>query len=355
VETQKSDGHWEAHEGYSQLNTGVTALAILALMDGNVGVLIGSEYEEAVFDGIEWLSSQGSFETGVFGEKCTPFGNVAKPSDRAGRSYHFSTTLADGTPYQQALATIVFCRAAKLRRTPSLLIPAQAAADFIGETRRPEGAWGYVSKPKEWRQNTSVSGWMVFATKAAQETGLKIDPDSYTGTIAWLNLATLNVGGESFKRYFRQSDKGDSVVRYGTFEYGASARIYGINGTSDSLYAVQEYLCMTAVGLRSRFFAGEGRENSIVKGHADFLLNSREDWQKGWARTDYGFWYHGTYAMFKMGNHYWRHWNKAMKETMQKTQLEDGSWPPNGPWGFAGGPVYTTAMACLCLSVYYSE
>ena len=31
----------------------------------------------------------------------------------------------------------------------------------------------------------------------------------------------------------------------------------------------------------------------------------------------------------------------------------DGSWDPNGPWGYSGGRVYATATMVLSLEVYY--
>ena len=35
------------------------------------------------------------------------------------------------------------------------------------------------------------------------------------------------------------------------------------------------------------------------------------------------------------------------------TQREDGSWDPEGRWAKEGGRVYTTALNCLCMEVYY--
>ncbi|MDE0895079.1 MAG: hypothetical protein OSB10_00675, partial [Planctomycetota bacterium] len=50
-------------------------------------------------------------------------------------------------------------------------------------------------------------------------------------------------------------------------------------------------------------------------------------------------------------------WEAALQETLLKNQREDGdekgSWDPNGPWGFAGGRVYSTAMMALCIEVYF--
>ena len=72
------------------------------------------------------------------------------------------------------------------------------------------------------------------------------------------------------------------------------------------------------------------------------------------------YWYYGTYAMFQMSAHnskYWKGWNVAMKDALLPNQRKDsdekGSWDPIGPWGHAGGRVYSTALGVLCLEVYF--
>ena len=49
--------------------------------------------------------------------------------------------------------------------------------------------------------------------------------------------------------------------------------------------------------------------------------------------------------------------DKAMKSAVLDSQRKDGaskgSWDPKGPWGFAGGRVYSTALGVLCLEVYF--
>lgn len=70
------------------------------------------------------------------------------------------------------------------------------------------------------------------------------------------------------------------------------------------------------------------------------------------------YWYYGSYAMYQMGGSYWNEWNKAMKPAVlesQRTQggSSHGSWDPIGPWGWAGGRVYSTALMVLCLEVYF--
>ena len=39
--------------------------------------------------------------------------------------------------------------------------------------------------------------------------------------------------------------------------------------------------------------------------------------------------------------------------TAQRWATPQGSWDPNGPWGYAGGRVYSTALMVLCLEVYF--
>lgn len=69
------------------------------------------------------------------------------------------------------------------------------------------------------------------------------------------------------------------------------------------------------------------------------------------------YWYYGSYAMFQMGGRHWKKWERALKPAVIETQrtegAADGSWDPNGPWGHAGGRVYSTALMVLCAEVYY--
>jgi hypothetical protein len=70
------------------------------------------------------------------------------------------------------------------------------------------------------------------------------------------------------------------------------------------------------------------------------------------------FWYYATLALFQLQDTDWRTWNQALKKRLLETQIpayrdEAGSWDPDPIWGGYGGRVYSTAMSCLCLEVYY--
>ena len=43
----------------------------------------------------------------------------------------------------------------------------------------------------------------------------------------------------------------------------------------------------------------------------------------------------------------------AVIETQRRDGDEKGSWDPVGPWGYAGGRVYATALMTLCMEVYF--
>ena len=68
--------------------------------------------------------------------------------------------------------------------------------------------------------------------------------------------------------------------------------------------------------------------------------------------------YYATLAMFQMGGDYWKKWNESMQRVLLHTQSKggcaDGSWDAaSAPHGKAGGRVFTTAIGCLSLEVYY--
>ena len=50
-----------------------------------------------------------------------------------------------------------------------------------------------------------------------------------------------------------------------------------------------------------------------------------------------------------MGGEFWDAWHAAIESAILQNQVEAGkdagSWDPIGPWGYAGGRVYSTAMA----------
>jgi hypothetical protein len=86
---------------------------------------------------------------------------------------------------------------------------------------------------------------------------------------------------------------------------------------------------------------------------AEYLLNNLP----GDGEVNFYYWYYATLAMYHVGGPAWETWNARMTRTLTSSQVAEsvaaGSWEPNGVWCGYGGRVYSTALATLCLEVYY--
>jgi hypothetical protein len=77
----------------------------------------------------------------------------------------------------------------------------------------------------------------------------------------------------------------------------------------------------------------------------------------GQGPANFYYWYYGTLALFPQQGPAWQRWNAALQRELLSRQRADGwtagSWDPTDLWGGYGGRVYSTALAALCLEVYY--
>jgi hypothetical protein len=110
---------------------------------------------------------------------------------------------------------------------------------------------------------------------------------------------------------------------------------------------------MTAAALHSKQQYGMTRENPASTEAADYLLRNLP------LRSTFDeyYYYHATLALFIHGGESWTKWNEPLRDLFVSEQRLSGdfagSWDPAGTWGPYGGRVYATAMAILCLEVYY--
>jgi hypothetical protein len=263
---------------------------------------------------VQWLRTQQDPDTGLIGQKI-------------GHSYM----------YRHAIAALALCEAYYFSRSPILRGDAQRAVGFVTRARNPYGAWRYDAPPTG-DNDTSVTGWMVLVCKSAEDAGLSIDSQAFTDALAWIDEST---------------DPATGRVGYDSAG-SASSRVPGVNDH----FPTDRTECMTAVGLLCRFFLGQDPERvDAMKQHAALLLRALPQWDPGGLSNDMYYWYYGSYAMYQMGGKHWERWNKAMKKAVLDSQRASGSakgsWDPIGPWGFAGGRVYSTALGALCLEVYF--
>lgn len=219
-----------------------------------------------------------------------------------------------GTMYSHGIGTIAFCEAYALTRDQELLVPAQAAVDYIVDAQDPKsGGWRYQAKQAG---DTSVAGWQITALRTAQIAGLKVPENVWKRAADFLDSV--------------QTEKGSA---YG---YTAPAKSPGT----------------TSVGLLSRIYLGWDEKQEGLQLGVDRLS------QLGLAKTNLYYNYYATQVMRHHGGDHWPRWNEAMIDryvpSQAKEGTERGSWYIDGDLGAAqGGRVYCTVLATLALESYY--
>jgi hypothetical protein len=295
-------------KGTSQYDVAVTSLALLAYMGHGHTHRVG-QYKKTVKRGFDWLVTQQNSD-GSLG-----------PRD------------AESWIYSHAIGTMALCEAYAITRDYRLKDNAQLAVDYIRAAQNPGLGWKYNSA--DGRNDTSVTGWIVLALKAAKTAGLNIDQSMFDGAINWFDRVT-NTAGKC--GYMRPGDDG-SVIR-------------GVNEHYAKLPT------MTGVSVICRIFCGQPRRDPKILKATDILMDNLPEWNSPRNdKVDMYYWYYATYAMFQYGGENWRKWNKAMQDAIIKHQRQggcpDGSWDPVGKWGMVGGRVYATAINALTLEIYY--
>ncbi len=304
--------------GNATHDVGVTGLALLAFLgDGHTTSRPGP-YKDTVSKGIKWLREQQDNDTGLIGDDT---------------SHDFI--------YDHAIASLAICEAYYFGKSPLIKRVAQKAINYIVKARNPYGAWRY-DVPPLGDNDTSVTGWMIFALASAQEAGLKVDAEALAGGLAWIDEV---------------SDANSGLVGYD------GANTQSSRTPANQLWPREKGEAMTAVGLLCRFFVKQDPDEyelggqKIMYRHADRIVQKLPEWDVEGYGCDMYYWYYGTYAMFQMGGSHWKKWNTAMKESVLQNQRdagdEKGSWDPVGPWGYSGGRVYSTALMALSIEVYF--
>jgi len=186
--------------------------------------------------------------------------------------------------------------------------------------------------------DTSVTGWMVMALKSAKMAGLRVSEEAFDGARSWIEKAT--------------------EPEYGRVGYTARGTGPARPEGFEDLFPSEKSESLTAVGILSRVFLGEdpAKSEAIRKG-TNLCLKALPVWDPEGGAVDMYYWYYGTLAMFQVGDDAWKKWLAAMGPAIidhqRKEGCEKGSWDPVGPWGRAGGRVYSTALMVMCMEVFY--
>jgi len=293
-------------EGIDRMNaglradTGLTALALLAFLGAGYTPQEG-RYADTVERALRWLVSQQQ-----------PDGFLGGSASRYARMYcHAMATYALAEAYGMQAGR---AEAAWLRD------PLVRAVRYTLDCQNPvDGGWRYV---KGQRSDMSMFGWQLMALKSAEIAGLPIPEQSRR--LLWKFLRERSLG------------------RYGGL---AAYRV-----TQPPLPPTPS---MTAEALFCKQMLGISRTDPASMEAVAYLLQNlprRSEW-------NLYYWYYGTLAMYQFGGEPWRRWNAALRDLLvaeqRKTGHAAGSWDPLPPWGPYGGRIYSTALATLCLEVYY--
>ncbi len=327
---QSADGSWDcdgfmsncghlqagqscAGPGEPAHDVGITGLALLAFL-GDGSTTREGPHQEQVARAVKWLRERQDAQSGCY-------------ADRSNHSFM----------YDHAIATLAMCEAYYFSRNPLIKLSAQRAIDFISAARNRFGAWRY-DVPPNGQNDTSITGWCVFALASAQDGGLSIDAQSFVGARQWFDDVTDPLTGRT--GYDRPGSP--------------SSRVPGLNED----YPSDKSETMTAVALLCRIFmGGDAAKSPLVQKGAELLKARPPEWDESGLNNDIYYWYYGSYALFQLGGPRWEAWNKSAKKALLGSQRHDGdakgSWDPKDAWGHAGGRVYMTAMATLCLEVYF--
>ena len=339
---QSQDGFWDCDEfmyedkfegppsdgpGNSVNDVGITGLALLAFL-GNGHTMSKGQFSHHVRGGISWLKRNQDDE-GLFGEE------VGNP-----------------TLYNHAIATMAMGEAYYFeKRSPLLAKTMKKAVKVIVNARNPYEVWRY-SMEADGDNDSSITGWMVFALKTAQDGKINISKDNYDGAKEWFDTMT---------------DAGTGRTGYAFGDGG------GPGGRPSRIKAYIEKFppekseALTAVSLLCRIFMTDVEEVDVWKKHPDYdLLKKQADllvrtlplWSQDGSTNDMYYWYYGTFALNQWGGKNWKTWKKAIERALLENQHKTkgnlkGSWDPNGPWGEDGGRVYSTATCAMILEVYY--
>jgi hypothetical protein len=340
---QSPDGYWDsdAFMDYDQYpdqpasdgpgdavnDVGATGLALLAFL-GNGHSTARGMYQTQVTNGIRWLRDVQDMSTGLFGEE------VGNP-----------------TMYNHSIATLAMGEAQYMSKSILRRKNLVKATSLILNSQNPYGAWRYSMNPSG-DNDTSLTGWMVFALKSAEESGVGVPRDSYAGAKEWFNTMT---------------DPGTGRTGYAFGDGGgAGGRPSRIKIYLEK-FPPEKSEALTAVALLCRLFMTDANkvkkwsdhpEYAMLKKQANLISQTQPVWDEEGGSCDMYYWYYGTFAMNQWGGKHWQTWKKSIEKALIPNQRLVkgnfyGSWDPVGPWGEDGGRVYSTAICTLILEVYY--
>lgn len=321
----QAEGQYRASAG-RRADTAMTGLALLAFLGAGHTHREGP-YAGTVQRGIQYLLGQ-QFPSG----------------DLSGRNQvGQDPTVRYARMYSHGMAALAISELYAMTQDADLLPALQAAAGYTLHAMNPRtGGWRYDFASDD-PGDTSQFGWQAMFLHSASKSG-----------------AVVLSGGTrlGLQRFL------DSVS---TGPHGGLAVYRNVHeGTRASATAATPAMTAEAMAMRCMLELPIG--SSAARESQEMILSHLP----GLSQENLYYWYYGAMAMFQLRSRdqafaqtdpaspnetAWRRWNDAMKRQLCGSQLvqgpDAGSWNPTCVWGSYGGRVYSTAMACMCLEVYY--
>ncbi|QDT15872.1 Prenyltransferase and squalene oxidase repeat protein [Alienimonas californiensis] len=292
-------------------DAGLTGLVTLSFLGAGY-TRTGGKYAPAVDKAVRWLVAQQKEDGSLTGDA----------------NYY-------ARMYSHGIAAYALAEALALegdRPDPALRRAVEKAVAYIVAEQYPDGGWRYSQRVRVG--DMSMFGWQVMALKSAENAGVPTPPETRARMINFLRdrSETVNADGE--------------LVQY---PYGGLARYKREEG-----HAVKP--SMTAEALFCKQILGLRRDQPAAKQAVEYLDRFPPE-LRTWNLYH---WYYASLALHHHGGPEWERWNQGLRELLLEEQYKEG--PQAGAWPVRpmrhnyteyGGMLYSTAMATLCLEVYY--
>jgi hypothetical protein len=229
--------------------------------------------------------------------------------------------------YCHSMATFALAEAEAVTRDRRLEAAVTKAVNYsLAAQNTTTGGWRY--RPGDIG-DTSQLGWQIMALASARRAGIAIPDQTWSRVDRFLRTVQRGTNG-GLASYRPDSPMSTSMTAEAMY---CRLVLEEMNGTNLSDLAAAEATAQLLSGPPSA------------------------------ERFNLYYWYYATLALHHRQNSNeaakaaWRTWNDAMTSTLTQSQIakgsEAGSWNSNTMWGGYGGRIYTTAMATMCLEVYY--
>jgi hypothetical protein len=217
---------------------------------------------------------------------------------------------------EHGIVTVALCEAWSMTRRPQFKTAAEKAVSVIVRTQRPSGFWGSGLDADKGSDNIEASVWLARALRGARMAGVmdeEVRPASQRAAEAFKTTIEPDIAGRK---------------------------------TGPATATLQRL--------------GFGRHPACRAG-LKALEGLTMNWDQPAFENPVFQWHHISEAKFNEGGNAWRDWNKSFSRLLisKQTIEEEEGKKARGYWVSPGqgeyyGRIYSTALCCMMLEVYYA-